>query len=111
MTQLPRQSCGRVTPNGTTIVAETFLIDGVRVCREQTSGGPFEPMETVWLRTLDGRRVVGWWIRGVTGAIAHYRDRGDDVLGAIGLAELIAAARERWPGYALAGMTRGQSNG
>lgn len=96
----------RVTPNGTTVIEDTFILDGLRVCHRVTSGGPFEPMETVWLRSLDGRRVVGYWIKTrqlISGTIAHFRDRGDDVLGQVDLDTLIAAAHARWPAHGLRG--------
>lgn len=90
----------------TSVVEDTFVIHGLRVCRRVISGGDGQPTELVWLRSLDGRRVVGFLLRtrdALTGSIAHFRDRGDDVLGQVELDELIAAAHERWPAHGLQG--------
>lgn len=91
----------RVTPNGTTLIADgPFLLDGFLATRETTEGGPFEPMEHVRLTTLDRRRTVALWINGRgnrSGMVCHYRDRGDDTLPDAELADVVAHARARWP--------------
>src|SRR5690348_11080804 len=96
----------QVTPNGTAVSEETFVMDGLRVCRRVLSGGESDPTEILWLRSLDDRRVIGFLLRSsgaITGTVAHFRDRGDDVLGAVTLEGLIAAAHDRWPEHGLQG--------
>lgn len=91
----------RVSPNGTTVEVDTFVLDGLRVRREAHSGGPFAALESLWLYTLDGRRVVGVWMASSDGlkaaTLSHYRDTGDDALGPVELEDLVAAAHAAWP--------------
>jgi hypothetical protein len=92
-----------ISPNGTHVTIERDLVhDGFRLERQVSKGGVLNAdRESVWLRTLDGKRTVGCWFRfedgRTSGLVCHYRDRGDDSLRDVTLDELVAYARERWP--------------